>query len=314
MSPTPPPDLQTAQRDLLDELIPEATTQRVPWSQGETQVIEAGTGPPLLFVHGGFSQATEWLPLWPRLARRYRLLAVDRPGHGLADPYDYENVDTRDLAERFMTEVLDSLGLERVPIVGNSMGGRWALELALRRPRRVDRLVLVGAPAGSKAQIPRILLALRWPGARTIMKWMFRRSDAGSVRDFFSRVLVVHAERLSERFLVAIAAGQRRNYASMLSFAKRVMTYRSINPDLLMTGEWKRLQVPVHFIWGDADAFDAPSTGEAAVPQVPAGAEITVIPGAGHLPWLDEPEAVARTIEEAIGPDSPPHTSQAAGA
>lgn len=293
------PDLPTAQRALLGALVPEATARRLTWSQGETQVIEAGAGPPLLFVHGGFSQATEWMPLWPFLTHRYRLIAVDRPGHGLADPYDYRSVDTRNLAEQFMADILGRLELDQVLVVGNSMGGRWALELALRQPDRVVKLVLVGAPAGSKAQIPRILFALRWPGARALMKRAFRSSDAEGVRDFFGRILVTHPERLSKEFLVAIAAGQRRNYASILSFAKQVISYRSINPDLLMTGEWPRLQAPVHFIWGDADAFDAPSTGEVAVSQLPAESEITVIPGAGHLPWLDEPEAVACAIKEA---------------
>lgn len=307
MKSTPIPDLRSAQRALLDALIPEATTRQVTWSQGETQVIEAGEGLPLLFVHGGFSQATEWMPLWPLLMHRYRLLAVDRPGHGLADPYDYRGVDTRDLAEQFMVDILDRLELAQVPIVGNSMGGRWALELALRQPARVTKVLLVGAPAGSKAQIPRILFALRWPGVRTLMKRQFRHSDAENVRDFFGRILVTHPERLSKKFLVAIASGQRRNYDSIISFAKQVITYRSINPDLLMTSEWKRLRVPVHFIWGDADAFDAPSTGQAAIPAIPAEADLTIIPGAGHLPWLDEPEAVTRTIEEAIGTGSLPY-------
>jgi pimeloyl-ACP methyl ester carboxylesterase len=304
MSTTTVPDLETAQRALFDALIPSATTRRVSWSAGETQVIEAGAGPPLLFVHGGFGQATEWIPLWPQLVDHCRLLAVDRPGHGLADPYDFTGIDTRDLAVRFLNDILDALDLDPVPIVGNSMGGRWALELALRQPDRVERLILVGAPAGSKAQIPRLLLTLRWPVTRWIMKRVFRRSDPEGVRDFFGRVLVAHAERLPEEYVVAKAAGQRRNYRSMIPFAKRVMTYRTINPELLMEQEWKRLQVPVHFIWGDVDAFDLPDTGRAAVPEIPAGADFTVIPGAGHLPWLDEPEAVARAIEKALASDA----------
>jgi pimeloyl-ACP methyl ester carboxylesterase len=306
MSTAPIPDLETAQRALFDALNPSATTRRVSWSEGETQVIEAGAGPPLLFVHGGFGQATDWMTLWPHLADRFRLLAVDRPGHGLADPYDFTGIDTRDLGMRFLKEMLEALDLaDPVRIVGNSMGGRWALELALRQPDRVERLILVGAPAGSKAQIPVLLLTLRWPVTRWIMKRVFRRSEPKGVRDFFGRVLVAHAERLPEEYMVAMAAGQRRNYRSMFSFAKRVMTYRTINPELLMEQQWKRLQVPVHFIWGDADAFDLPETGRAAVPEIPAGADFTVIPGAGHLPWLDEPGAVALAIEKALGFDQP---------
>ena len=63
----PVPELARAQQQLINDLIPTARSRRLTWSGGETQVIEAGEGPPLLFIHGGLSQATEWLPLWPQL-------------------------------------------------------------------------------------------------------------------------------------------------------------------------------------------------------------------------------------------------------
>lgn len=301
MSYTRVPDLETAQRAFIDAVIPTATVRRIPWSEGETQVIEAGEGPPLLFVHGGFTQATDWIPLWPHLAQRYRLMAVDRPGHGLADPYDYRGVDTRQLAVRFLADVLDALGLDQPAIVGNSLGGRWSVELALRHPNRVAQLILAGAPAGSKARVPVQMLAMRWPVTRPIVRRIFRRAEPEGIRDFYGKVNVVHPEGLSQEFLLATAAGQRRNHQSLLSFATRAMTYSSIHPDLLLPDKWQEVQVPVHFIWGNGDVFDSPATGQAAVPRVAGGADMTIVPGAGHLPWLDEPEAVARAIESSLG-------------
>jgi pimeloyl-ACP methyl ester carboxylesterase len=293
------PSLDIAQQTLLTSLVPDASVRRVAWSGGTTQVVEAGRGTPVVFVHGGFGQATEWFPLWPQLVERYRLLAFDRPGHGLADPFDYADVSTTDLASTFLAEMLDVLELERAVVVGNSMGGRWAIELALREPRRIERLILVGAPAGSCARLPAPLLAMRWPITRSIMRHVFRSATVARVRDFFGSVLVANAGRLSEDFLVAVAAGQRRNYASMLSFARRVIAYRSIHRSMLLDDAWRRLEVPVHFVWGDADAFDAPSAGEAAIRELSAG-DMTVIRDAGHLAWLDDSVAVARAIEAAL--------------
>jgi pimeloyl-ACP methyl ester carboxylesterase len=301
------PDLETAQRILLDGLLPNATVRRVPWSRGTTQVIEAGSGRSLLFMHGGFSQATEWLPLWPLLAQRYRLIAIDRPGHGLADPFDYTGQDTLEVGSSFLAEMLDVLGLDRAVIVANSMGARWALELALRNPKRIERLIAIGAPAGSCARLPLPLLAMRWPITRSLMRRLFLGSTADKVRDFAGRVLVAHPERLSEEFLVAKAAGQRRNHAAMLSFASRVMALTSIHPSMLLADVWQRVEVPVRFIWGDADAFDLPASAQRPVCDLPAGAELTVIRDAGHLPWLDEPEAVARAIDHAVGPAARHH-------
>jgi pimeloyl-ACP methyl ester carboxylesterase len=296
------PDLESAQRTLLDRLVPNATIRRVSWSGGATQVIEVGVGRPLLFVHGGFSQATEWLPLWPHLAQRFRLLAIDRPGHGLADPFDYAGKDSLEIGSRFLAETMEVLGLDPAVIVGNSMGARLALELALREPERIQRLIALGSPAGSCTRVPIPLLAMRWPMTRPLMRRVFRQSEAKDVRDFFARVLVAHPERLSEDFLAAKAAGQRRNFDGMLSFASSVLTYTSIHPSMLLRDVWRRITIPVHFVWGDADAFDAPPSAQEAASELPEGAELTVIPDAGHLPWLDEPEAVARAIERALGP------------
>jgi pimeloyl-ACP methyl ester carboxylesterase len=298
--PTPLPDLETAQRALLARYAPDALVRPLRWSAGTTQIIEAGQGTPLLFVHGGFSQATEWLPLWPLLAGRHRLLAIDRPGHGLAGPHDHADGDVAALGARFLADCLDELGLDRVAIVGGSMGGRFGIELALRQPTRVERLILVGAPAGSSAAVPGMLLALRWPMTRPMVRRAFRRADAASVRSFFARVLVRHPERVPEAFLVAKAAGQRRNHASMLAFARQVMTWRGIDPSLVLSELWRRLEVPVHFVWGAEDRFDPPSSGRAALAAIPGGAELTEIADAGHLPWLDDPAAVAAAIERAV--------------
>src|SRR5690606_161911 len=207
-----------------------------------------------------------------------------------------------ELGSTFLAEVLDELGLERPVVVANSMGARWALELAVRHPKRLERLIAVGAPAGSSKRLPLPLLAMRWPITRPIVRRAFANADEGGVRDFFRRVLVAHPERLDEDFLVAKAAGQRRNRDSFLSFATRVIAFTSIHPSMLLHDVWRRVRVPVHLVWGDADAFDAPSSGRAAVAELPSGSDLVEIRDAGHLPWLDDPQAVARAVEHALGP------------
>ena len=115
------------------------------WSQGETQVLELGDGPPLLLVHGGGDAAFEWVPILEELARRHRVLAVDRPGHGLADPFDYTGVDVLEHAVVFLREILDALELDTVDIAGNSLGGLWSVAFALE-PRSGSR----GSPSSAR--------------------------------------------------------------------------------------------------------------------------------------------------------------------
>lgn len=297
------PSLEVARQRLIQAIAPSATMRPLRWSHGTTQLFEQGSGKPVLFVHGGLGQACLWLPLWAHLPTG-RLLAVDRPGHGGADPFDYRGVDTMDHAVEFLRDVLDELGLERPLIVANSMGGRWALELALRHPERVERLVFAGAPAGSIPWVPRMLPMMRWPLFNRLIRRGLRRSTPDGARNFAGKLLVADPSALPDELALAMAAGQRRNVDSMFGFVERILTRRSIRPELVIGDRWRQLELPVTFIWGDRDAFDSPATGRLAASQC-RDAELVEIAGAGHLPWIDQPLAVARAIEPLLGTATP---------
>src|SRR5712692_8233212 len=98
--------LGMAQERLLRRYAPSALSRRIPWRGGETQVIELGSGPPVLLIHGGLGNAFEWAPILEPLARRNKVIAVDRPGNGLADSFDYRNADIMTLASKFVGDVL----------------------------------------------------------------------------------------------------------------------------------------------------------------------------------------------------------------
>src|SRR5262249_25054419 len=140
--------VERTQAAYLGRVAPGYRTRRVRWSGGTTQLIEIGTGQPLLLIHGGGGHAAQWGPILSLLGHRYRVLAIDRPGHGLADPFNYEGVDVLAHCHRFIADVLDAERLPSVSIAGNSMGGLCALAFALRSPERVKHLMLIGFPAG----------------------------------------------------------------------------------------------------------------------------------------------------------------------
>jgi pimeloyl-ACP methyl ester carboxylesterase len=127
--------------------------------------------------------ASTWAPLMPALGSR-RLIAFDLPGFGLSDAFDYSGRSLREHAVAQLTSLLDALGLEQVPIVGTSLGGRWALCLALDAPNRVAVAASPGVPAVALARGvigPRaadrapdgffdvVHDGMRWPGFGTAM-------------------------------------------------------------------------------------------------------------------------------------------------
>jgi pimeloyl-ACP methyl ester carboxylesterase len=138
----------------------------------EEQIIEvdglpihyatAGTGPPLVLFHGAGDNALDWRWVMSTLARDHQIYAPDLPGSGAsakpaADRYSPE------FFERFVAGFLDTLGIERAAMVGNSLGGLVALRLALSEPARVTALVLVDS-AGLGRTVSPALQSLALPG------------------------------------------------------------------------------------------------------------------------------------------------------
>lgn len=289
---------RAAQAAYLGRVAPGYRARRVRWSGGETQVIELGEGPPLLLLHGGLGEAAQWGPILAPLAGRRRVLAVDRPGHGLADPFDHAG-DLLAHARRFLGDILDAEGLATAPIVGSSMGGLWALDFALARPDRVSRLVLVASPAGVTRSSPLLLRMGALPGLRRLVRAAMRRPTREGVRDFWRRLLVVHPERLPDDFLDLSAASQARNAGSWFSLLDRSVDLRGMKPDLLLAGRWKQLAVPTTLVWGERDAFASPRVAAEVLAENPR-VRLVTIADAGHAPWHDAPERVVAAIAAAL--------------
>lgn len=292
--------VESAQRAFLDDEVAGWTSRRIRWSGGETQVIEAGAGEPLLFVHGGMGNAADWAPLIGRIARHRRVVAVDRPGHGLASFFDYRGVDLWDHAAGFLTEVLDALGLTRVDVAGNSMGGLFGIALAEAQPWRVRTLTLVGAPAGAQRQLPTKIGLMAWPLFGRLVIAMVRRSTPASTRSFWDGLIVAHPERLSDESLLFTALAARRNADGWRSIVCANASARGILARNLIAGHLARVGPPVAWVVGERDAFTSPGDNRGLAALTPVPGPFVVVPDAGHLPWFDEPDVVAEAILAAV--------------
>jgi len=301
--------LRKARAAVLARYAPDASTRRSEWSRGETEVLEMGAGPPLLLVHGALSDACVWLPIMSRLARDHHVFAVDLPGHGMADPFDYSGVDMPAFGSTFLRDILDALHLPSTSIAANSMGGLWSVALALREPERVTRLVLAGAPLGVNLSLPFPLRAAitvrRVPimGQRLARRMMTIPNRDADQR-FWGQVLVVRPERLDETLLDEDMESARRNMDSHLgllaSFGDGGMA--DARRRLNLGERWQSLQTPTLILWGERDRFfGGPREGEALAARNP-NLSVARIPDAGHIVWIDDPDAVVAEIERHLAP------------
>jgi pimeloyl-ACP methyl ester carboxylesterase len=126
-----------------------------------------GTGEPLLLINGLGADITLLAPIMAWFERSFRVVAFDNRGAGRTDKPDAPY--TIELMAQDTAALMDVLSLERANVLGISMGGRIALEVALSCPSRVGRLVLVSTSAAGRGKVTmswpmRLLLPLRWPG------------------------------------------------------------------------------------------------------------------------------------------------------
>ena len=281
----------------------EPSRRTIRWSGGGIRVLEFGAGPPLLLVHGGGDAAFEWIPIMAALGRTHRVYAFDRPGHGLSDPFSYRDVDLVEHARELFTEVLDALRLDQTAILANSVGGFLATSFTAARPERVSRLIIAGAPPGVSRDAPLPMRLIGTPAIGAVIGRLAlgSPSPAGS-RKFWGQMLVAHPEGLPDVLFEADAAHMRRNWQDVLDLVRRLLGPGGIRRSYRLEATLATLTVPTSFIVGDRDAFMSTNmrTGWETIAASNPRITITWIADAGHLPWMDEPEAVVDAVERSL--------------
>jgi pimeloyl-ACP methyl ester carboxylesterase len=271
------------------------------------EVLEAGAGPPLVLVHGGMGHCTQWVPLMARLADHVTCYAVERPSNGASGALDHTRIDDRrDHVTRVIGDLLDGIGVDRAPIVGNSLGGSYALGFATRYPHRVEHLILMGAPAAHDHPVPLPVRLIAGRITGPLMKRVMSRMTPQSTRRGEGQLLVTHPERLSDAYLELGAATTRRNAAVWPGYMRWAVQGKAIHPDM-PASDWAveaaRSGVPLTYIWGSDDAFVPVDHGRRLADSI--GADFIEVADAGHLVWLDQPDTTARAVLEALGAATP---------
>ena len=159
-------------------------TSTVSLAGGELSYTDVGEGPVLLALHGGPGSVRDWRWLGPLLEPRVRLVRLDLPGFGVTERSVFRPVDARRRAP-FVLEVADALGLDRFAVMGHSLGGALALEVAAQYPDRVSGLALVGS-VGKRPHRPirktghgklkKLVALLGFPPTRWLLMPTLRRS------------------------------------------------------------------------------------------------------------------------------------------
>jgi pimeloyl-ACP methyl ester carboxylesterase len=261
-------------------------------------VLTAGSGEPAVIVHGCDGEAVDWAPLMGVLQDHLQLYAVDRPGFGLTDRFDYRGVPFRPHAGGFMRSLLKALRLETVTLIGGSFGGFFCLVTALDHPGLVQRLVLVGAPVGvSRAASLPLRLLCGVPGAARLL--MKRTATLEGQRSQYQHEFHIDPDTVPELYFRMRTAGVRRPGAqeTFARVLRRVGGLRGIRPEVYVGDELPAITVPTLFVWGEHDDLIPLEDGRAASERM-LDSRFVVLEDVGHFPFLEAPQETGRLIVE----------------
>jgi pimeloyl-ACP methyl ester carboxylesterase len=257
----------------------------------------------LLLLHGLGDDHRTWLPVLPGLSRRFTVIAPDLPGHGRsAKPRtDYSIAGYAN----GLRDLLSVLGVDKVTVIGHSLGGGVALQFAYQYPERVERLCLV-APGGVGPEVSLLLRTLSLPGSGPLLAALTLppvRQVGRITLDALSRSGLPQfrdAHAVSEIYEHLADTATREAFRRLV---RGVIDWRGQISTMSDRAYLTRL-VPVCVVWGDGDTVLPVGHAAAAAAQMPT-ARVEVLRDAGHFPHQDHPERFVTIVRDFVAETAP---------
>ncbi|SIS95847.1 alpha/beta fold hydrolase [Insolitispirillum peregrinum] len=249
-----------------------------------TRVLEAGSGPTLIFLHGISGHLEAYHRNILSHAKHFRVLAIDMLGHGFTDKpdRDYEIIDY----VNHLRDVIDALGVDKIHLSGESLGGWVAARFAALYPDRIDRLVL--NTAGGMIADPRVMERLR-----TLSLNAVRSPDREATRKRLEFLMldpsIVTEDLVESRFACFRQPG-------MVTAMERIMCLQDMDVrqrNMLTPDELGRIQAETLVLWTTHDPTASVEVGQRLADLVPAS-RFVVMDNCGHWPQYEDPDTFNR--------------------
>jgi pimeloyl-ACP methyl ester carboxylesterase len=253
--------------------------------------------PQMILLHGSNASLHTWEPLVARLRNDWRIVRIDLPGHGLTGATPTGRYDTEEYIAT-VDEVATAMGMRQFILGGNSMGGGVSWRYALAHPERVQALLLLdagGMPPRAEDPAPQSNIGFRiirnpvgrWLGTHISPRSLFE----SSLRQSVSNKSIVTDAAIDRYWELNRFPGNRQ--ATMIRFARGF-------GDPAIAERARQIQQPVLILFGDEDRIINPSAAQSFAERLPND-EVVMLPGIGHLPMEEAPDATARAIRRFLG-------------
>lgn len=254
-----------------------------------THYHEDGQGEPLVLIHGsgpGVSAWANWRLVFPILSQHYHLYAPDAVGFGDTDRPEGA-VYNMDLWVKHMIGFLDAKGLQKVSIVGNSMGGGLALNLAHRYPERINKLILMGS------------MGISFPITAGLDNvWGYTPSVENMhkcLKSFVVNQAIADADGLAEmRYKASIQPGYQESFSAMFPAPRQ----NGVEDMAIPEAELRKITIPTLCVHGREDQIIPIVETSWRLSQVLPNAELHVFPNCGHWTQIEKTVPFANVVHE----------------
>lgn len=251
-------------------------------------------GEVLLLIHGSNASLFTWEPWTARLDDKFRVIAVDMPGHGLTGAVPNHDYSQEGMV-KFVKEFADRLGLEKFALGGNSMGGGIAARFAEEYPDRVDHLILVdaaGMPSKEGDRIPLAFRIARIPVLNQLILHITPRAlVVEGLNDAIVRKSIVTDEMIDSYWDFARMEGTREATAMRFALPK----------DSDVKDHISAIKAPALILWGEQDHLIPVAAAHAFHAAIP-GSKLIVYPGTGHIPMEEVADQSAADVAAFLSP------------
>jgi pimeloyl-ACP methyl ester carboxylesterase len=269
----------------------------------------AGSGPPVVLIHGMLNSSSHWQSVAMELARDHTVVAPDLIGHGdSAAPRGDYSLGAHAASIR---DLLAAIEIDRASIVGHSLGGGVAMQFFYQFPQRVERLVLVSS-GGLGREVSPMLRTAALPGVSAILSLTIQprvlAALAGTGRRMRERALVggVYLQAIARALRPLENADARQAFLTTLRSVIDVHGQRVSATDRLYLLE----SMPTMIVWGERDNTIPLIHGRRAHEAIPHSFFRT-LPDAAHFPHLEDPDGLSRLLREFIQETDPGHIEDA---
>jgi pimeloyl-ACP methyl ester carboxylesterase len=286
----------STEQKLLNTLGVEANIKQAFINGFSVNYLEAGSGEPVILLHGGNIGWGQWYPNIKDFAKKYKIYALDLPGAGRSQKINFHSLDLeRDLVKT-VKEFIDFLSLTSFSLVGSSIGGWICLKLALGDQTKIKKLVVADSLGFMDfMRFSDRLISIKL-FAKLLTKTVLKpHKNNPNIEKFLRDVFYDKKTYIKPEFIEYFYETMETSHN--LLFISRMSSIKGVRKEFLLFNQLNRIKIPTLVIWGEQDKLMPLKKNESNFKFLPK-IEVKIIKDAGHIPSVEKSEIFNHTVLE----------------